>query len=209
MVRQRVRIRFRKQGNLRLIGHRDLVRTMERVFRRCGLRLGMSQGFHPKPRMSFPSALAVGIEGLDEVMELELAEPCTSPELLALLSANSLPGLVFKSVEILPDGAGKARIKSATYQVPIPSHRVPATTGRIARLLAESAHPIQRPKKKTTVDVRQTLEDLTLTGGVLRIRLGNSRQASASARDVLGVLELGDLHEDGMYLARTSVELES
>jgi radical SAM-linked protein len=209
MVRQRVRIRFCKQGNLRLIGHRDLVRTMERVFRRAGLRLGMSQGFHPKPRMSFPSALAVGIEGLDEVMELELAEPCTSEELLARLSANSLPGLVFESVEILPAGVGKARIKSATYQVRIPPHRVPATTCRIARLLAESSHPIQRPHKNTTVDIRQTLQDLTVTDGVLRMRLGNSRQASASARDVLGALDLEDLQEDGMYLARTTVELES
>ena len=54
MVRQRVRIRFRKQGDLRLIGHRDLVRCLERLFRRAGLPLGMSEGFHPKPRMSFP-----------------------------------------------------------------------------------------------------------------------------------------------------------
>ena len=186
-----------------------MVRTMERVFRRAGLRLGMSQGFHPKPRMSFPSALAVGIEGLDEVMELELAEPCTSEELLARLSANSLPGLVFESVEILPAGIGKARIKSATYQVEIPPRRVPATTCRIARLMAESSYPIQRPPKNTTVDIRQTIEDLTLTDGVLQMRLGNSRQASASARDVLGALDLEDLQEDGMYLARTTVELES
>ena len=194
---------------MRLIGHRDLVRTMERVFRRSGLRLGMSQGFHPKPRMSFPSALAVGIEGLDEVMELELAEPCTSEELLSRLSANSLPGMVFKSVDILPGGVGKARIKSATYQVPIPSQRVPATIRRMTRLLAESSHPIQRPHKNTTVDIRQAIEDLTLTDGVLRMRLRSSRLASASARDVLGALDLEDLQEDGMYLARTIVELES
>ena len=36
MVRQRVRIRFAKQGDLRLIGHRDLMRTWERLFRRAG-----------------------------------------------------------------------------------------------------------------------------------------------------------------------------
>ena len=85
MVRQRVRIRFRKQGDLRFVGHRDLVRSLERLFRRAGLALGMSQGFHPKPKMSFPSALAVGIEGLDEVMELELAEPQSAEELLSRL----------------------------------------------------------------------------------------------------------------------------
>ena len=80
MVRLRVRIRFSKQGDLRLIGHRDLMRCLERVFRRAGLALGFSQGFHPKPRMTFPLALAVGIEGLDEVMEVELAERDGQPE---------------------------------------------------------------------------------------------------------------------------------
>ena len=42
------------------------------IFRRAGVAMGFSRGFHPKPRMTFPSALAVGIEGLDEVMEVEL-----------------------------------------------------------------------------------------------------------------------------------------
>ena len=63
---------------LALKAHRDLMRCFERLLRRAGVTLRMSQGFHPKPRMTFPSALAVGIEGTDEVMELELAESCTA-----------------------------------------------------------------------------------------------------------------------------------
>ncbi|HEX3724775.1 MAG TPA: TIGR03936 family radical SAM-associated protein, partial [Pirellulales bacterium] len=63
MVRQRVRIRFRKQGDLRLLGHRDLLRAWERLLRRTGLELRMSAGFHPRPKINFPSALAVGIAG--------------------------------------------------------------------------------------------------------------------------------------------------
>ena len=84
-------MRFCKQGDLRLIGHRDLMRCLERVFRRAGLPLAMSQGFHPKPRMTFPLALAVGIEGIDEVMELELAESYTAEEVLGRLSPHA-PG---------------------------------------------------------------------------------------------------------------------
>ena len=45
------------------------MRCLERLFRRAGLALSFSEGFHPKPRMTFPLALAVGIEGVDEVME--------------------------------------------------------------------------------------------------------------------------------------------
>jgi uncharacterized protein (DUF2344 family) len=46
------------------------VRTLERLFRRAGLALKMSEGFHPKPRLSFPLPMAVGTTGLDEVREV-------------------------------------------------------------------------------------------------------------------------------------------
>src|SRR5687768_4212376 len=94
MIRQRVRIRFRKEGDLRWISHRDLARAFERLFRRMGLRLSMSEGFHPKARMTFPSALALGIAAHDEVMELELAEPADAADLAARFTALAPPGLV-------------------------------------------------------------------------------------------------------------------
>ena len=120
MVRLRVRIRFCKQGDLRLIGHRDLMRCLERLFRRAGLTLSFSEGFHPKLRMTFPLALAVGIEGVDEVMEVELAERYEADELRRRLTPHAPPGLVFRTIEVLPDGSKKAQVASASYEVPIP-----------------------------------------------------------------------------------------
>jgi radical SAM-linked protein len=207
MVRQRVRIRFRKQGDLRFVGHRDLVRSLERLFRRAGLALGMSQGFHPKPRMSFPSALAVGIEGLDEVMELELAEPQSAEELLARLSAGAVPGLAFTSAEVLPPGASKARLTGATYRVPVPAARCPQTAERAARLLSAATYPIVRAKRSTPLDLRLFLESLTLQDGVLRMRLRIDPEGSVGPRDVLAALELADLESEGLHLTRTTVEL--
>ena len=209
MVRQRVRIRFRKQGDLRLVGHRDLVLSMERLFRRAGLRLGMSQGFHPKPRMSFPSALALGIEGLDEEMELQLAESCTAAELLARLAEHALPGLSFRSVELVPPETRKPQPRSARYQVPIPTQCRPQVTGRMARLLAASSWPVPRSGNRGTIDIRPFLRELTLREGVLTMRLSIGRGPSAGPRDVLRALGLGELEHEGFYLKRTTVELES
>ena len=93
MERHRIRIRFRKEDDLRLISHRDLVRTWERLLRRAGLRLSMTEGFHPKPRMNFPSALALGIAGHDELLELELAEPLSADELRGRLVGQLPPGM--------------------------------------------------------------------------------------------------------------------
>jgi radical SAM-linked protein len=209
MVRQRVRIRFCKQGELRLIGHRDLVRLLERLFRRAGLRLGMSEGFHPKPRMSFPSALSVGIEGLDEVMELELAESRPGDELLRRLESQAVTGLAFRSVEILAPGARKAQVRSAQYRVSIPADRGDQVAERTSRLLARTSFPVDRPGGRGPVDVRRDVEELEFRDGVLSMRLCAAGGRRAGPREVLRALELDDLEQEGVRIVRTAVEVEA
>jgi radical SAM-linked protein len=208
VVRQRVRIRFGKQGDLRFLGHRDLVRLMERLFRRAGLALGMSEGFHPKPRMSFPSALALGMEGRDEVMELELAESTTVEALAERLRTQALPGLEFHTLEILPPGTPKAQLRSGTYQLPIPASREAELTGQIARLQAAASWPVERTRGRAPLDLRQFLEEVTLADGVLTMRLRIDPQGSVGPRDVLAALNLADLECQGSHLTRTTVELQ-
>lgn len=208
MVRQRVRIRFRKAGDLRLIGHRDLVRAIERVLRRAELRLGMSEGFHPKPRMSFPSALALGIAGMEEVAEMELAEDCPDHEILLRLSAATVPGLDFLRAELLPDGVKKAQIRSSTYQIELPPDRLAEAEAKTAELRAAETFFVDRPRGGRPVDVRASLEHVGVQSGKLTIRLAALGQGGASPRDVLAALGLIDLELDGYYLTRTVVELQ-
>jgi len=213
MVRQRVRIRFAKQGDLRLLGHRDLVRLLERLFRRAGLRLGLSEGFHPKPRMSFPSALALGIEGIDEVMELELADPGAAEALRERLAAHAVPGLSFSAVELLAPGTKKAQVQSTTYELPIPVQRSAAAADQIRRLCGQCASASAQASEADAPeagapDVRRTLEELRLEEGRLRFRLRASRQRSAGPRDVLAALGLDDLEPQGAWLTRLQVQLQ-
>jgi radical SAM-linked protein len=207
MVRHRVRIRFCKQGDLRLIGHRDLMRCFERLFRRAGLPLGMSEGFHPKPRMTFPSALAVGIEAVDEVMELELAEPLAADEVRARLVPHVPPGLAIRSVEVVPPGGGKASISHVSYQASIPPHHRDGLSERIDQLLAASSCVIRRPNRQTTIDLRPRLETLTLREGVLEMRLSSGHGGDAGPREVLLALGLPDLEQEGVRLRRSAVEI--
>lgn len=208
MVRQRVRIRFCKHGDLRLIGHRDLVRTMERVFRRAKLCLGMSEGFHPKPRMSFPSALALGIAGRNEVMELELADEYDDAEVLDRLSAATVPGLEFLRVQHVPQGVKKAQVRSSSYEMEIPPPRVGQAETQATKLLASDSFPVERRGGKT-VDPRRSLEHLEIASGTLRMRLAVLPKGGGAPRDVLTALGLQDLEQEGCYLTRTEVELQS
>ena len=71
-TRRKVRLRFKKEGDLRFISHLELASLFHRASKRADLSLGYSEGFHPMPRIVFASALPVGVESLAEVVELEL-----------------------------------------------------------------------------------------------------------------------------------------
>jgi len=190
-----------------MIGHRDLVRTFERWFRRAGLRLSMSEGFHPKARMSFPSALALGIEGVDEVMEFEVAELVDADQLIERLSPQSPPGLTIADLRLLRPDEGKARVRRMTYAMPIPESHHACLTERMCQLAEQSSYLIERDGRKAPVDLKAALDHLHFDGGVLQFRLNVDSQGSVRPKEVLETLGLDDLDTEGCYLTRTAVEL--
>ncbi|WP_430452428.1 TIGR03936 family radical SAM-associated protein [Rhodopirellula europaea] len=99
-LRVRYRVRFAKTGLLRCDQPPPTWPLLfERVARRVALPLSMTEGFHPTPRIAFPSALPLGIESLDEVAEIDLCEDLEADELLQRLRGDEQPGLTIHSVE--------------------------------------------------------------------------------------------------------------
>jgi hypothetical protein len=70
--RLRLRIRFVKLGKIRWTSHRDVARMWERAFRRVQLPLAYSEGFSPRPKISFGLALSTGHESVAEYLDVEL-----------------------------------------------------------------------------------------------------------------------------------------
>jgi len=209
MIRQRMRIRFGKQDDLRWIGHRDLLRVLERLFRRADLNLSMTEGFHPKPRMSFPLALAVGIAADEEVMELELAEELEAADLLAVLNEHTVPGLIFHSVEKMPAGVKKAQVESVVFEFPVPPSHREQTEVAMAEFLAEATHLVDREKRTEPIDIRRDVERLELTEKGLLMQLRTTHDASVRPREVLEVLGLAELEHEGYLIQRTAVNLHT
>lgn len=207
MARTRYRIRFSKDGDLRYISHRDLLRTLERLFRRAGLQLAMSQGFHPKPRMSFPAALAVGMVGANEWMEIELNESLSAEALQQGIGQQAPAGLTFLEVQVLAPGE-KIRVRSLSYEIEVPEPRRADVLSKMDELLSKTSYLAQRDDGSAAVDVRPALEDLTLNEDRLRMRLLVNDQGGARPRAVLAALGLGDLPQHGHPLIRTAVEFQ-
>ncbi|PIE32225.1 MAG: hypothetical protein CSA55_03910 [Ilumatobacter coccineus] len=89
----RVRIRFSKLGKVRFVSHRDMARIWERALHRAEVPLAMSEGFRPRPKISFGLALPTGAESISEYLDIE-----TSSDTL------DLAVLVPRLTEVLPEG---------------------------------------------------------------------------------------------------------
>ena len=91
--------------------------AFRRAVRRAGGSLALSAGMRPKPLLSLTLPLGVGIEGLDELCEFELAdEPA---EGFAERLATALPGHM-RLLDLRPYEAARrlaARVTGASYQV--------------------------------------------------------------------------------------------
>src|SRR6266849_29258 len=106
MAFDKVRIRFQKSGDLRLVSHHDLMRCFERMLRRAALPIRSTSGFHPKPRLVFALSLPLGVVGRDEVAELELNETIAPVEIHARLVRQAPAGLEILSTQRIDAKAG-------------------------------------------------------------------------------------------------------
>ncbi len=205
----RYRVRFAKMGLLRWIGHHDLARLWERMSRRVGLKLSMTEGFRPKPRIAFPSALALGIESLDEVVEIELSESITPQEMLERLTNDQQPGLHITSVKQLPLGFGKAQLSQSEYRITPPDD---ADLGHVSRsiqsLLAQESLTIARKNKTVSLRTDEQIVRLEIIQAAIALTLAAADTASMRVEDVLDLLGLNDWTDRGGRITRTRVQLE-
>src|SRR3954466_5506259 len=106
----RLRVRFSKLGKVRWTSHRDVARMWERAFRRVTLPLAYTQGFSPRPKVSFGLALPTGHESVAEYLDLELAPERAGEVDIAALPAqlsSVLPaGIDVLATAVIDDRAG-------------------------------------------------------------------------------------------------------
>jgi radical SAM-linked protein len=198
----KVRIRFRKSGDLRLVSHLDLMRSLERMLRRARLPFRMTEGFHPAPRLVLAQSLPLGVVGHSEVLELELTEETDPEDVLTRLRAQAPPGIEFLSVARIALKT-TARPRRAFYRIPIEdvSAELP---DRITKFLAcsESWAERERPKPRA-INIRPYVESLTIEQNALMISAWLTQEGSARADEIaaaVGVMQPPLIERMGLEL---------
>ncbi|MCL2029521.1 MAG: TIGR03960 family B12-binding radical SAM protein [Deltaproteobacteria bacterium] len=108
-----VLLNFKKEGRAAFLGHLELVEIFKRACRRAGVDLALSAGFNPQPKISFFTALPLGMSSMDEYVKMEPARP--TPDLLARLSGALPSGLTLKEARLLALGEEKIQPLAAIW----------------------------------------------------------------------------------------------
>lgn len=133
----RVRIAFTKVEEAKYIAHLDLARVVERSMRRAGIRMAYSEGFNPHPKISFGSALAVGVEGEREYVDIEVAQELELKEILGRLQEQLPRGIRLLEGQIIASGtkALMAVLNAASYRITV-AMGLPVTEERLQEAIA-------------------------------------------------------------------------
>ena len=89
----KARIKFRKYGVLRFIGHLDVMRYFQKVMRRADIPIAFTGGYSPHMIMSFASPLGIGLESEGEYLDVELPEPVESREAVRRMNEAGVDGI--------------------------------------------------------------------------------------------------------------------
>jgi radical SAM-linked protein len=217
----RLRIAYTKVEDAKFIAHLDLTRVFERAIRRAGIKMSYTEGFNPRPKISFGFALAVGTEGEREYVDIDLDRDLELGDVLSRIQEQLPPGIRLLQGQVLTLGARPlmAVLNAASYRIrvlmalPIQEERLQEA---LAAWLAREHVTYSRYSKKgpTDKDIRPWVK--SLAGNVqgdevifeLEVEMGNA--GSVRPEEVLASLrELENLpiDLDALHIKRTGVHV--
>ena len=114
----KARIKFKKYGALRFIGHLDVMRFFQKAIRRAHIPIAYTGGYSPHMIMSFANPLGIGITSEGEYFDIELKESISSAEAVSRLNAVMVEGievLSFRQIAEEKKMTGMAIVAAADY----------------------------------------------------------------------------------------------
>jgi radical SAM-linked protein len=191
-----VRLRYTKRGKVRWISHRDVARAFERAFRITALPLAFTEGFSPRPKVSFGLALSTGYESDAEYLDVELASAVDVADMAARVS-DALPhGIDVTGAVPLAERAPALMeaVTSVEWHVAVAhDDGTPVAADVLASAVGEAlAMPVlsttrRRKGRDVVEDVRPVIDHLHVHGDTCAMEL-NTRPRSAKPGDVLAAV---------------------
>ncbi len=164
---KKLNVYYAKLDHAKYFGHLELVNIFLRALKRAEIPVKYSQGFHPKPKISFDDPLPIGIESHQEHLTLAVADFVKPDTVLQGLNTNLPDGLRVHDCRLAPLKSRAHTAKSSVYQISIPGHDF--DTQKLASFVnsSEATLPLTNRKGK--------LKKIDLKDMVINIELPDSK----------------------------------
>jgi len=116
-VYKKLKISYSKKRQARYFGHLELVKILIRAINRAKIDVKYSQGFHPKPKVSFEDPLPLGMESQMEFMYINVLGNVKCMELIERLNQHLPDGIKIQGCQVEPRGPRLENKGTITYQV--------------------------------------------------------------------------------------------
>lgn len=160
---KKLRLALSKGEEMRFLSHLDYAQAVERMIRRAEIKMAFSEGFNPHMKISFSSALALGITAEVEYLDMDIVEDATVESIMERLNRVAPPGLTVMAGREMPDKVKKlmAICNYAVYEVSGP------VTGDVNwdelfksfNEAPEIEYEKVTPKKTRTIDVKHFVKE--------------------------------------------------
>ncbi len=166
----RVNYRFvlQKTGPARFLGHLEMISQLVRCFRRAGVEVAYSQGFHPHPLLKTASALPLGVESEGEDLEVALTRRYQVDQLIEMLNQAMPQGLHIAGARLSRPGEPLQDPPTAIYFIS-QTGELDAEAVERFRLAASWPWLRQGPKGEKGLELKGSVLDLQLMANGVKV----------------------------------------
>lgn len=156
----KARIKFKKFGALRFIGHLDVMRFFQKAMRRADVPIAFTSGYSPHMIMSFASPLGIGLSSDGEYFDIELKTEISSKEAVKRLNNVMVEGievLSFRQIAEEKKMTGMAILAAADYRTTLKKGILPDDwKSKLTTFLCQQEIRIlkQTKRSETEVDIK-------------------------------------------------------
>lgn len=150
----KIRIKFAKYGNLKYIGHLDIMRCFQKMMRRAKVDIRYSEGFSPHQIMSFASPLGLGLTSEGEYVDIEVHSTESSERMIERINAVAVDGIDVLGYVELPDNCKTAmsQIAAADYELTFVEALSEDILEKFAAFLAQESIMVTKQTKKQVLE---------------------------------------------------------
>lgn len=161
----KLRVKYSERGPVRFMSHLELTQTLQRAFRRAALPLAFSQGFSPKPKLSWGPPLAVGYQSTSEFLDLQLTKRIGAEKIIKEINSLLPEGLKVLEAKYIP--ANSPSLSSAlnivSYEIVVkapPLGNKENLVELISGLKKKQQVKIEKRGKRVLINLNQAIVDV-------------------------------------------------